>query len=80
MMGNNMTYRARRYAFVFGVLGVLALPKHTPCRAPGNFCETVVRDGWTCTPTDLEPLGVYALEWVLGRDVEIYYKRWLDCP
>lgn len=80
MMGHNMTYRARRAAFVVGVLGALALPKKTPCLRPGLACEPVVRDGWSCTPTDLEPLGVYALEWVLGRDVGLYYRRWLDCP
>ncbi len=80
MMGNNMTYRARRLAFLFGVLGVLALPKHTPCMAPGAACELVVRDGWTCTPTDLQPLGIHAIEFVMGRDTGIQYRRWLDCP
>lgn len=79
MMGKGMTTRARRTAAIAGILGALALPKKTPCLAPYVACDTITRDGWTCTPTDLEPLGVYALEWVLGRDVGVRYERWLDC-
>ncbi|HVV86872.1 MAG TPA: hypothetical protein VHE35_27730 [Kofleriaceae bacterium] len=74
-----MTARARQTAAIVGILGALALPKKTPCLAPGASCEVVTRDGWTCTPTDLEPLGVYALEWMLGRDVGLRYRRWVDC-
>lgn len=79
MLGGNMTNRARRWAFIVGVTGALALPKKTPCLAPGIQCDAITRDGETCTPTDLEPLGVYALEWLTGGDVGLRYKRWLDC-
>ena len=79
MMGGNMTSRAKQTAAIVGILGALALPKKTPCLAPGSSCEVQAEDGQTCTPTDLEPLGVYALEWLTGRDLGVQYKRWLDC-
>jgi hypothetical protein len=75
-----MTSRAKRTAAVVGILGALALPKKTPCLAPGVECEALATDGRTCTPTDLEPLGIYALEWVVGGDVGLRYRRWMDCP
>jgi hypothetical protein len=80
MMGRAMTTRARQLAGIAGIVGALLLPKKTPCLAPYAACESIERDGWTCTPTDLEPLGIYALEWVLGDDVGVQYRRWLDCP
>src|SRR4051794_12870823 len=58
MMGRGMTSRARQTAAIVGILGALALPKKTPCLAPNLTCDVVQRDGWTCTPTDLEPLGI----------------------
>ncbi len=79
MMGSGMTDRAKRTAAICGILGALALPRKTPCLAPNLACDAVVRDGWSCRPTDLEPLGIYAVEWVVGHDVGLRYRRWLDC-
>jgi|JI10StandDraft_1071094.scaffolds.fasta_scaffold04797_9 hypothetical protein len=80
MMSRAMTSRARQTAAICGILGALALPKKTPCLAPGATCAAIERDGWSCTPTDLEPLGVYAIEWITGSDLGLQYRRWLDCP
>ena len=80
MLGRAMTSRGRQTAAIVGILGALALPKKTPCLAPYVACDAIVRDGWTCTPTDLEPLGVYAIEWLTGGDLGVQYRRWLDCP
>lgn len=75
-----MTTRAKRTAAIAGILGAFALPKKTPCLTPNATCQAIERDGWTCTPTDLEPLGIYAIEWVSGSDLGVQYRRWLDCP
>ena len=76
-----MTTRARRTAAFAGILLALALPKKTPCLAPRTTCELVDdADGRPCTPTDIEPLGIFALEWVVGRDLGLQYsRRRLDC-
>jgi hypothetical protein len=79
MLGANMTHRARRAAFALGLLGALCFPKRAPCLAPGAACEVVAAgNGQLCTPTDLEPIGIFALEWITG-DLGIHYRRWLDC-
>lgn len=74
-----MTTRGRQTAALFGVIVALALPKDVPCGVPGRSCE-VMRDHVLCTPTETEPLGVYAIEWIVRRDLGIAYSRQLDCP
>ena len=79
MLGAKMTYSARRWAFAFGVTLALSLPKRVPCEIPGATCE-VMRDHRSCQPTDVEPLGVYVVEWLAHRDLPIAYSHRLDCP
>jgi hypothetical protein len=75
-----MTSRGRRIAFVLGVVGALSLPKQVPCEVPGRACRDVRDDiGRLCTPTDLEPFGVYLIELVSHRDVRIAYRSGLEC-
>jgi len=75
-----MTTRGKHIAAAIAIVAALALPKRVPCEHPGRErCD--VRDdiGQICTPTDLEPLGVYLIELVSRRDVRIAYRTWLDC-
>jgi len=78
-MGGKMTTSGRRSAFTFGVLLALSLPKQVPCEIPGATCE--IRDGErrSCTPTDVEPFGVFLVEWLVRRDLPIAYSTRLDC-
>jgi hypothetical protein len=74
-----MTTSGRRNAALFGIALALALPKQVPCEVPGRACEVRGPDGQHCRPVDVEPLGVYAIEWVSGRDLPIAYSQRLDC-
>lgn len=78
-----MTSSGRRSAALLGIAIVLALPKQVPCevpgRAPGVACEVLDADGRPCRKVDVEPLGVYAIEWVTGSDLPIAYSQRLDC-
>ena len=79
VLGKAMTTRGRQTAALFGVLVAIALPKQVPCEIPGDTCE-VIRDHRACQPTDVEPLGVYAIEWILHRDLPIAYSHRVQCP
>lgn len=74
-----MTTTSRRSAALFGLALALALPKKVPCEVPGRSCEVHDRDNRVCQPTDVEPLAVYGLEWVLSRDLPLAYSTRLDC-
>jgi len=75
-----MTSRAKRTAALVAVLVVLLLPKKVPCAAPRPHCDPVFVDGTACTPTDLEPFGVFWIESLTGADLPIAYLTWMDCP
>lgn len=75
-----MTTAGRRSAALFGVALALALPKRVPCEIPGDTCEVRDADGRACQPTDVEPFGVFLVEWLLRRDLPIAYSHRLDCP
>jgi hypothetical protein len=79
VLGKAMTTRGRQSAFAFGVLLALALPKQVPCEVPGRTCDVTTRDGHGCQRTDVEPLGVYAVEWILHRDLPVAYSTRVDC-
>jgi hypothetical protein len=75
-----MTTRGKRIAFAIAIVAVLALPKRVPCECPGrDRCAHVDEIGRRCTPTDMEPLGVYLLELAVRRDVAIAYSTFDDC-
>lgn len=75
-----MTTSGRRTAFLFGVLLALSLPKQVPCEVPGRRCEVRDADDRACQPTDVEPFGVFLVEWLVRRDLPIAYSTRLDCP
>jgi hypothetical protein len=80
VLGKAMTTRGRQTAFAFGVLVALALPIRVPCRVPGRTaCEVVSREHGSCEEVDLEPIGVYAIEWLTHDDLPIAYRRRTEC-
>ncbi len=75
-----MTYNGRRWAFLFGVLLALSLPKKVECGFPGGACEHAgTRPRERCTDYEIEPFGFYLLELVVGRDVGFAYSHDSDC-
>ncbi|MBE7450574.1 MAG: hypothetical protein HS111_17240 [Kofleriaceae bacterium] len=74
-----MTSSGRRNAALFGLALALALPKQVPCEVPGRSCELHRPHGVVCRPVDVEPLGVFVIEWVIGRDLPIAYAQRVDC-
>jgi len=75
-----MTTRGKRIALVVGIVAALALPKKVPCEVPGRECSVHDDIGRTCMRTDLEPFGVFLIEWLARGDVPLAYQNWLDCP
>lgn len=74
-----MTTNGRRNAALFGIALALSLPKQVPCEVPGRACEVRDAEGRYCRPVDVEPLGIYVIEWVTGRDLPVAYDQRLDC-
>jgi hypothetical protein len=69
-----------RWAFLFGVVLALALPKRVECGYPG--AEDCRRQGkWRtmCTAYELEPFGIYLLELAFRRDIGFAYSTDEDC-
>jgi hypothetical protein len=46
---------------------------------PGRTCEVRDEDGRACRTVDVEPFGVFIVEWLTGRDLPIAYGQHLDC-
>lgn len=74
-----MTTSGRRNAALFGIALALALPKQVECEVPGRTCEVRDEDGRSCRTVDVEPFGVFIVEWLTGRDLPIAYGQHLDC-
>lgn len=74
-----MSTNARRNAALFGIALALALPKQVPCEVPGRSCEVHRAHGQVCRSLDVEPLGVFMIEWVVGRDLPVAYSHRIDC-
>ena len=74
-----MTSRGRRLAALFAILLAGALPKDSRCRYPGEDCYPDVRGAQLCDRTETQPLGAWAIEWALGRDLGIAYSVSYAC-
>lgn len=80
MIGPGMTSRAKQVTALIAILLALFLPKHVECGFPGGECLRLNKAGRVCTFYELEPVGVYAIEWFLGRNVAFAYSRGETCP
>lgn len=57
------------------VIGVLAIPIKARCGAPGYSCATTLdAQGNVHYYYEVEPLGVYVAEIVIGSNISFYYK------
>jgi hypothetical protein len=74
-----MSSTGRRWAALFGVVFVLALPKHVECGYPGGECTVNGAYRQSCTRYELEPFGFYLIELLAGRDVGFAYSSGEDC-
>ena len=78
--GRGMTTSGMRWAFLFGIVLVLALPKRVECGypdAPG--CAREARFGIMCTAYEVEPFGLYLVELLAKRDVGFAYSSGEEC-
>lgn len=76
---SGMTSGGKRIAFFVGVVIALSLPKRVDCGYPGANCKQAGGGGKTCVPYDVEPLGFYLIEYVVGHDVGFTYSTGDDC-
>jgi hypothetical protein len=74
-----MTSSGRRWAFLFGLAIVFALPKRVECGYPGGTCTHRNERREMCTAYEVEPFGFYWIEYVAGRDVGFAYSSGEDC-
>jgi len=74
-----MTTRGTRIALVFAVLTVFLLPRRVECGYPGATCGHAGKWRTICTNFEIEPLGVYLIEVIAGRDIGFAYSAGEDC-
>ena len=74
-----MTTRGKRITALFAVLIALALPKHVDCGYPDGTCGQLGALKLMCTPYEIEPLGFFVVEKLLGRDVGFAYTSGERC-
>jgi hypothetical protein len=75
---SGMTSGGKRIAFFLGIAIALALPKRVDCGYPGADCKQI-GGGKTCATYEVEPLGFYLIEYVVGRNVGFAYSSGDDC-
>lgn len=75
-----MTSSGMRWAFLFGVIMALALPKQVDCGYAGApDCREQGRWRMMCTAYEVEPFGFYLLELAFKRDIGFAYSSGEDC-
>jgi hypothetical protein len=74
-MSTRGTHLALLIAFVIAFL----LPKRVDCGYPGATCGHAGKYRTICTDYEIEPLGFYTLELVVGRNVGFAYASESDC-
>jgi len=75
-----MTSGGMRWAFLFGVVLALALPKQVDCGYPGApDCTIEGRWAMMCKAYEVEPFAFYLLELAFKRDIGFAYSRGADC-
>jgi hypothetical protein len=79
MIGPGMTSRAKQITALLAILLVLFLPKQVDCGYPGGECARPASGRRMCRAYDVEPIGLFLLEWVAGRDLGFAYSRGETC-
>ena len=69
-----------RWAFFFGVVLALAIPKRVVCGYPNaGDCQRKGPFATMCTAYEVEPFAFYLIELVAKRDVGFAYSSGSDC-
>ena len=75
-----MTSRGKAFAGVLALIILFFLPKHVECGYPDGRCRPRVgMFRQQCTPYEVEPLGLYAIEKLAHRDVGFAYTTGETC-
>jgi hypothetical protein len=74
-----MTSRGKRIAGVIALMILFFLPKHVECGYPDGRCGHLNVLHNLCTPYEVEPLGLFALEKLAQRNVGFAYTTGEDC-
>lgn len=75
-----MTSSGMRWAFLFGVLIALALPKRVECGYPdARSCQVEGKWRTMCTAYEVEPFGFFLVELAFKRDIGFAYSSGADC-
>ena len=69
--GHGMTTRGTRLAVAFAFAIAFCLPKRVNCGWPGGECTKL----GSCSEYEVEPLGLYAIEALVHRDVGFAYTH-----
>jgi len=74
-----MTSRGKHIAFVVAIVILFFLPKNVECGYPDGQCGHFGMFKQVCKSWELEPLGLYAIEKLAGRNVGFAYSSGEDC-
>ncbi len=79
MIGPGMTSRAKQVVTLIAILLALFLPKRVECGFPAGECTRAAERRRLCRDYEVEPIGFYLAEWVLGRNVGFAYSTGETC-
>lgn len=74
-----MTSRGKRITAVIAIMIAFFLPKHVDCGYPDGRCNHEGMFRQTCTPYELEPLGLFLIEKLAHRNVGFAYTSGETC-
>jgi len=75
----SMTSRGKRIATVVALIVLFFLPKHTECGYPDAVCGHDAILHQYCRYYEVEPVGFWAIEKLLHRDVGFAYSSGETC-
>lgn len=81
MFHRGMTSNGKKWAAIFGIVLALSLPKTVECGFPGGYCAVWggPNHKMVCKFEELEPLGIYLIERVAGKNVGFAYSTTTEC-
>lgn len=75
----SMTSRGKKLAGLVALMILFFLPKHVECGYPDGRCGHIGMFRQLCKPYEVEPLGLFAIEKLAGRDVGFAYSSGETC-
>lgn len=75
----SMSTRGTHIAFGIAVAIAFFLPKRVDCGYPGASCNRAGTWQRICTDYQIEPVGFYALELLVKRDIGFAYSSDSEC-